>query len=473
MTIAEHLEAVMDEVDKMDRRLAACLKNPDRKPLGRDEIAFGNVLGDRSITPEGARHLWDAANVLLEREKLQSRISVSTAQRCLDTELQAEIKRAREKDRWSYHGVVKRAAAALHDTKTFSGNCFFPAFITHSDEAINLTFGPVRIVSRDIFDAEYSRLIDDQILRATKSNGDRDAPLARILNGWKTQSEPYAFMVIVTIKDFEQSIARPVARQAAEFVLNLLRLMAPHRMGPRIRLAGDSKPETEQAFLTLTDDGVLGGIFSQGGEGAILPDDWSDALLRNIGDAKPMIDALADRLVCGDPFTDPVIERIRYADQLFTEAFQDTSPRQALVKIVSALEALCVLPRDEKSRTLQLRCALAGSRGDPDYIRAVRACVANAYRVRNDVVHGDAPELHEAANAIADLQLHLFHIVLHLWKLLVWVHNTKKPQSIRALRRELKLAFETERQRYEEIWNRMGLENPIDALIDEQTSRHA
>jgi len=465
MTIEEHLEQMMAEVARMERILTDRLKDPDRQPLGPGKVALGEVLGNRLITPEGANHLWDAAEQLLEREKLQARISVRTARECLDKELQAEFERSRKKS-WSYKAVVKRASTRLHETKTFAGSCFFPAFITWKEEGIDLNFGPVRVVSRDVFEAEFGEGIEDELERVRADHDGRSAAQVRILKGWKELCESYPFMVIVRIEGFEMEMARPAARQAAEFILNLLRIMARHRDGRAIRLSGDVKPETRQAFLALTEDGVPVGSLLTGGEGAFLPEDWPQTLIRNVGAAKGMIDAIAGRFVRGDPFTDPVIERIRYADQLITEGFQDASPRLALVKIVSALEALAVLPKDKKALTLEVRCALASCEGDPDYLRDVRKAVGQAYTVRNNVVHGDAPEPSQAARAIEELQKYLFNIVVHLWRILVVIQNDERPQSIKPLRRYVSEAYEVRRQAYETEWERSGIDSPLSDIED-------
>lgn len=457
MEIPEHLAAVLEGIDEADRRLDAWVKDPSRKRPGRDMIALGNVLGGRSITPEGAAHFRDAVAALLECQNLQSRISSQSARKCLDTELQREISRAQTRSQISFDTVISRTIAALHDTRTFSGDCFFPALVTHEDQAVDLRFGPVRLISRDIFDIEYAPRIDDSAAAAATAQDGSDWSLKRILGGWRSIAAPYAFMVVVRIKGFEQEMAKPAARQAAEFTLNLLRIIAPHRMGPRIRLAGDSRPETEQAFLTLSNDGQLGGSLREGGEGAILPDDWPTVLLRCLGEAKPMVDALAARLVSGAPITDSVTERIRYADQLFTEAFQDSSPRLALVKMVSALESLAVLPRQRKRQTLEVRCALACGEGDLDYMRNVRRVVGQAYRIRNDVVHGDAPDPLKASRAIDELQAYLLSIVLHLWRVLASIQVQHQPESISVLRQRAAELYDAEKKLYEAEWSNAGI----------------
>lgn len=467
MTITEHLEAMMEEVVQMDRRLADWARDPNRKPLDRSEVSIGYVLGNRSITPKGAKHLWDASELLLKRERLEARVSSKTARDLLDRELQAEIKRAREKNRWSSEAVIRRTAEALHKLHTFSGNCFFPAFIKSSGQEIDLEFGPVRVVSRDVFEAEFSNLIDGTI--ALDDDADQLVKNeSMILTKWREHVAPYPFFIIVRVEGFELEMARPAARQAAEFVLNLLRMMARPRDGRAIRLSGDVRPETQQAFLAITSDGKTCGSLSMDGEGALLPDDWPTALLETISTAKHMVDTIAERLVCGDPFTDPVIERIRYADQLFTEAFQDPSPRLSLVKLVAAFEALAVLPKDRKAQTLELRCALASSCGDPDYVQLVRKAVGRAYKVRNDVVHGDAPEPYEAANAIYELQECLFNVVLHMWRMLINIHNEHKPQSIRPLRKQIREAYEAERERCEDVWHRIGIKSPLRGSVESE-----
>lgn len=461
ISIVEHLDVVIQEIIKMDKKLSEWSKDPNRKPFSSDDVALGSVLGNRTITRLGAQNLWDAAEKLLEKEALQARITVDTARKCLDQELKVEVERSRVKGKFSFHAVENRASDALKNVKTFSGVCIFPAFISWRSEPTDLQFGPVRLISRDVFESEFGKIVDTDLQRASSGDDGSSKTQLHLLSKWKDLSAPYPYVLAVRISGFELELGRPAARQAAEFVLNLLRLMARRRDGRAIRLSGDTRPETEQAFLALTEFGDLVASLSSSGEGALLPDEWARTLLEHIGDAKHMIDTLVEKLVDGEPYIDPVVERIRYADQLLTEAFQDASPRLALVKFVSALEALAVLPKDRKAQTLAIRCALVSSYGDADYFEAVRTVVGRAYHVRNDVVHGDAPEPYEASRAINNLQPYLFQILLHLWRTLVLVRNEERPNSVRKLRKSVNAAYAAEQLLVEGVWAKHGIPNPL------------
>lgn len=441
MKIKEHLESALNEVLELDRRLDEWANDPNRAPLGQDEVAIGSVLGNRLTTPAGAEHFRRATELLLQHEKLQTRISVETAYRCLDKELQVEIERSRKDGRWSLNAAIQRARRQLRQAVTFSGHCLFPAHIAARPARTDLRFGPVRVMCKSVFEEEFHPTIkpDFPIDEDVKSQPNNES---RLLKRWGEYSKDYPFIVSVKIEGFELEMARPIARQAAEFVLNQLRLALEHRQAGAIRLSGDSKPDTHTSFLAISDGGETCGSYTMRGEGTSLPDDWPEELIQHVGAAKPMIDAIAERLVRGDPFTEPVVERIRYADQLFTEAMQDRSPRMALVKVVSALEALCVLPKAGKAKELELRCALACSFDDLEYYRKVKEAVGRAYEVRNRVVHGDAPDAIDAAMAMRGLRLYLYPVVVHLWSILIHIQNEHKPQSVRPLRRHMASVFE-------------------------------
>ena len=161
-----------------------------------------------------------------------------------------------------------------------------------------------------------------------------------------------------------------------------------------------------------------------------------------------MLDTIAETFVCGKSISAPVFQRIRYADHLIAEAYQDATDRMCLVKLVAALEALCCLPKEAKARELADRCALVAGAGDADYCREIRTVVEACYSVRNKVVHGDGPEEFEASRAIDELGEFLFPIVINLYRMLVIINNSFKPQSVKPLRRAVEQFIEDERTKY-------------------------
>lgn len=458
MEIEEHLHIVLDEVMKLEERLRERAATPNRRPLGRDEMALGTVLGGRFVTPLGAEHLTKAAEILLHREGLQVRLSLGSARDILDEELKQEIEKLRATNDFSFEEAVERAADRMHSGCQLTGNCFFPAFIGSRGEEIDIRLGAARIMSRDVFERDFEAHIPR--LDPTTSNLFRFG--ADLSENWRQLYDDYPYIISVQFKEYEEKMVEGAARSVAEFLLNLIRIMLPHHQALRVRLSGERRPETQTAFLGVSDDGTTFGKSSQGVEGAIIPDNWPDEFLYNISPAKHMITTIIDQLISGKPLNFPVIQRVHFADQLIMEAYQDPSPIMAIVKLVSALEALAVLTsKDKKKATLELRCALAGGGGNSDTVRSIRQAIGNAYRARNEIVHGDAPEHDAAINAMNELHAHILEIVLNLWGVLISIDNVHRPNDAKALAKRVEVFFDTEQTECEAIWKGLGVTNPL------------
>lgn len=230
----------------------------------------------------------------------------------------------------------------------------------------------------------------------------------------------------------------PTARECAEYVLNLVRMLFGFSRTDRIRLAGDFAVETNVSKLIIQMDGDKWLSNSTDRMASVLEDGWLDAFDAHLHQFSLTLSSYGLWLVSGTHSGNPVTERLRYAHALIAEAYCEPSDRIRIVRLVSALEALSLIEEKDKSHQLASRCASAGGWGNGRKAVEIFDAVKEAYRWRNAVVHGDAPHVGEVRAAFFLLERHLLDICLGFMVLFAEISAEVQPQSIRRLRREMK-----------------------------------
>ncbi len=374
------------------------------------------------ISHAGNRHLSVAARLLLERMGEQRRITLQTARRCLIEAHFAHLPKARKTGKLSEHAVIAGASKKITHWKRSPGSYVFPACFAPSATKSQFRIGPAVVFAKATFEEKYLPAIAAQ---ATDEFG------RRAVTEWSSYAERYDHFVVVDIERHETKMAWIEAREVAEYVLNLIRMKFGFSHMDDVRIGNGLVWETKWVQVHFDKSGAAGFSLSSGRWASHLDDTWVKHFDDDFGIEAPLLASLATWMASGDHPHSPVLERLRYANTLIAEAFSEPHDHIRLVRLVAALEALAVLPREEKSDSLAWRCALAG--GWTDCGRAVQIVddVLYAYTVRNALVHGDSPGNEEAISAFYRLERHLVRTYLGFLHLYAKIQQRYRPtQSV-------------------------------------------
>ncbi|WP_146006625.1 hypothetical protein [Bradyrhizobium forestalis] len=155
-------------------------------------------------------------------------------------------------------------------------------------------------------------------------------------------------------------MAWKAAPDVAEYILNLIRMKFGYHHMDDVRVGNGFIWETSQVRFYFDKVGSPNVSLSSGPRASHLDDRWANLFDDDFSPDGIYSHSLAMRMVSGDDPSSPILERLRYANALIAEAFSEPHDRIRLVRLVAALEALAVLPREEKSEGLAERCAFAG-----------------------------------------------------------------------------------------------------------------
>jgi hypothetical protein len=287
--------------------------------------------------------------------------------------------------------------------------------------------GPVTLVAKDRFQAEHGEAIQS-LARGDKL--DRS-----FVAEWRLYTRRYDHFLTVNIERHENEMAWSAAYEAAEYVLNLIRMRFGYYHTRNIKRGGGYVQEQFSSRIVVNKGGDIG-FTSQGGPwGSHLDDEWMTHLDDALGDFAGLLSDLGSWLASGDDPASPILERLRYANGLMSEAYSEPHDHIRLVRLIAALEAMALLPREEKAENLARRCSIVGNWDDSELEKDIFAAVKEAYRLRNAVVHGDAPTATAVMEAFLGLERHLLAIYLGFLHFHASIHNTCRPQSIKHLRR--------------------------------------
>jgi hypothetical protein len=219
-----------------------------------------------------------------------------------------------------------------------------------------------------------------------------------------------------------------------------------------VRVGGGFIWETTRAKIYLDEEGRANLSISKGPWGSILKDDWQHQFLEELGGLLGLFASLGYWISSGNDASSPVLERLRYANSLISEAYCEPHDRIRLVRMVAALEALAVLSREKKSESLAWRCAYAGGWQDCSSAVQIVDDILQAYTIRNAIVHGDGSPDEEVASAFHRLERNLHRIYVGFLDFHAKVQQRYKPTHIRHLRRAFDLHIEDYFWEPEEIW---------------------
>jgi hypothetical protein len=382
------------------------------------------------VSKAGYAHLNAAADALLMRERLAAKLTRSTARKALLKGLKDHLPKALKTRRLSEHAIIAKAKVNLAAHPRDDGLYFFPLVFAYGAKETDFRVGVARIVARPVLEAELAD--------AWARHDERDNDFSkRLSEDWKNHSQSFDHYIVVEVNEHEEKMAWVAARDAAECLFNLIRMLFGYDVMDDVRIGdGFIWPET-QSTLRLTHDGFICLSTSFGGGVSHLRDDWVepfDSYLRHF--SRLLADVVTWHTV-KDGQPDALLERLTYFDRLIAEAYSEPYHPIRLVRLVAALEALTVINATDKAHNLAHRCGCTGGNGDPARYCEIYDAVREAYRWRNAVVHGDAPSHDDVMRAFRGLERHLLNIYLGLLSLHAGIANAVRPRSIKALRREV------------------------------------
>lgn len=423
------IDAFFDQWIETRQVESEALRTKDFKSLLK-YVHFSEIHeGGNSVNREGHAHLLAAADKLLQREKLEGRLRTHTAYKAIVRAFFDCLPRVRATAKFSAQAVADKAARALRALPRDDGTYVFPIVFAPRAKASDFRIGPIRIVSKAVFLSENEASFSKE--------SEADDVRRELATDWKEYVAGYDHLVTVDMRGFESEVAWGLAREAAEFALNLIRMLFRRYHTDDIRIGNGFKWEIKQSSVRLTPDGNAFFSSSRGPWGTHLDDSWTEHFDHGLGYYSQMLASYAYWLTAGVDVRNPVYERMRYAAQLVAEAYAEPHDHIRLVRVVSALEALSLIHGADKAHNLGLYCAYAGAWGDGAKACAIYDAVRGAYTLRSAVVHGDGPPANQVRAAFVRLEEHLLETYLGFTCLFAAILKTS-PQSVSALRREMR-----------------------------------
>jgi hypothetical protein len=388
--------------------------------------------GGNFVNREGYKHLAAAANLLLKEGGLQQKITQRRAINCLAHAFRNQRDRVREGRNLSVGGMLVEARKQLESTRPLNGYYVFPVRFAYAVKNAALSLGPIRLTPLQKFKSEQA-----EALETAKSLEKTDGPLNMIVQ-WEDYAAKYDHVITVQMNGFESDMAWRTGREAAEFLLNLVRITFGYAHTNSIKLGGSHMGEQFRSSLVIGADGTAIPSWKSGPWGAPFEESWVGDFLTQLGSVLPHLIGFAHWLTGGDAASSPILRQLRYANQLLSEAYCEPHDHIQLVRLVAALEAFALLDRSDKARDLGVRCANVGGWGDTARALAIIDAVQEAYRWRSAIVHGESLEPGEIRTAFAGLEHYLLGIVVGYFRLFSGISRSFKPQSIAQTRREMK-----------------------------------
>jgi hypothetical protein len=395
----------------------------------RELVILQHLERANFVSQKGYLILDDLAERLLESLNLSFKVGVGTARDALLKSFSYYLKKSKS-ERVSSDAVVKRAEGELLGISLPSGVYVFAARFSHNAKGCKFHVGPVTIISK----ARFYRENADKLRRGWPGS-ERDHDY--LLRKWITYVKDFDHLLLVNLEKYEHDLGWRVARECAEFALNLIRMFFGFHYTKRIRLAGDFALNQNRASMIIEDSNISLS-YGIGGVSSFLENDWADIFDQELRSMSALLVSFVDMLASGRQLGSPAVERFRYANTLVAEAYCEPSDHLRLVRLISALEAIAVIRGGDKSHTLALRCATVGAWGDRTLACEIYEAVRFAYHWRNMVVHGDAPSESETRAAFLKIERYSFRIFVGFLGFFARLERTVAPKSIRGLAREIR-----------------------------------
>lgn len=284
MTVIELTDAFVNEWVKTIKSVESSLSKRRKPSALRDVVTlYGDWggLGGNYVNYAGSRHLDMAADLLLKQHALQQKLTHRSARQALVDGFCEQRKRAKSGRNTSVESLLAFATRRLEATKRLDGLYIFPVLFAPQARKTDSRIGPVRIVARRIFQRERAGALK----KADADDGFKSGPT--LAARWNAYAEQYDHIITVEIKGFEREMAWETAREAAEFVLNLIRMVFRFPWTDDIKLTGGFMGEktglrcSSQATVTLCRAGVqaLGERILRTTGSVILMLKWGNLLL--------------------------------------------------------------------------------------------------------------------------------------------------------------------------------------------------
>lgn len=349
----------------------------DFASVAHDIITLPQLKAGNYVSRKGYGILENVAARLLRELHISLRVSLGTARDALVESFAHDIEK-RKRESFSAPAVIERTREALKSLELPSGAYVFAAQFSHSAKALKFHIGPVTIVSKARFYRENAAKLREGWPGSERSH-------SFLLKKWVEHLKAFDHVIIVNLQNYERDLGWVIARECAEFALNIVRTYFGFNHTKRIRLSADFALEQTQASLIFEESG-LWLSHGTGGISSFLDNDLMEHFDQDLRSMAPLLASFVSWLASGRHLGSPTVERLRYANLLIAEAYCEPSNYLRLVRLISALEAMAVIRGMDKAHELAVRCASVGGWSECDTANEVYDAVRNAYHWRNMVV---------------------------------------------------------------------------------------
>ena len=332
LSVEQHIDAFLYEWQETTLRVADAAQAKNISQLKDINLLPGMKGSGNLISAEGMRHLERAAEKLLIREKLAAKLKRWTAITALGEGLQAHIPKALKTKKLSEHAIVAKAAANLHAYRRDDGLYVFPVMFAKQAMTTNFDIGAARIVAKPIFEAE---LADAWKLHDLEE--DKHGIGFRLAEDWRQHIAEFDHFIVVTMEGFEEEMAWTAAMDAAQMLLNILRMYFGYQTMDDVRIGNGFIWQNKRSSLRLTKQGHICLSSSFGGAGTHLESGWEVAFVQNLSSFAMLLATTVIWPTINEGRPDPMFERLIFFNRLIAEAYSEPHDPIRLVRLISAL----------------------------------------------------------------------------------------------------------------------------------------
>ncbi|MBS0232537.1 MAG: hypothetical protein JSR99_03515 [Proteobacteria bacterium] len=426
MTPEQHINAYLAEW--LDGLIIEDLPKDELVERMANMVPLDGELGmNNYVSRKGYHHLCLAADLLLRRRREQRCLSQRSARKCLIESHFKHLEKVRQTGTLSEFAVVAGADKRIAELERDDGLYVLPLVFAPRAKESCFQVGPVTLMSKDCFKAQHG----DAIRQRT----DGLAHDRKFVAEWRAYSGRYDHFIAVAVEKHEAKMAWAVAREAADYMLNLIRMTFGYTSTRNIKIGGGHVQEQFHSTIMISKSGNVLFSSQSGPWGSHFDDRWMDRLDKELGASARLLSNFGSWITSGKDPGSPVLERLLYANSLLSGAYSEPHDHIRLVRLISALEALALVPPKQKAESLARRCSQVASSGDTTLRDSIFAAIIEAYRQRSAVVHGDAPSVTAVMEAFLGLERHILAIYMGFLELHARVYNKTRPQSIKHFRR--------------------------------------
>lgn len=393
-------------------------------PLDNNLISNDEYNSIQKYVNKACKNYFDkAADQILISNNLIQRISLKTCLRYLMSSFLDDIPSIRYRGSYNPRRHIDQTIRELNNVQTNNQTYFFPLIFNSRYKDTKYNAGPVKMLSIEKFEQEYNINWNDiQTSKFIKSK-------------WIEYLKDYDHIITVNVQDHESVMAWSVAREAAEFFLNIIRMAYRISKTGLIRLSSDYRYEPKVIKLSIDCNGDPNYQMSDGFNGVHIDEESLLCMFNELSPYAVSIVTYIEWFVSGEEPNNPIIERIRYFSELISEACTEPNIKIKLIRMISALECITLLDGKDKAHNLALYCSYLGGYGNAKTANEIYDQVKFAYTVRSQIVHGENPISNDVNRAFYEVERHLIYIFLNAISLYAVLSEQSQLQSIRQLRR--------------------------------------